>query len=145
MGNCERPLNSSAHRFHSMRSVLLAVTPQDEYSCLRGSQDTGWRAVLANARRSWLYAPAATAAEAAPVSALSIRRKKMGYTVKRCATCANFREGYVYLTTDSQTRRAKPLCKAGEFTISPHGVCNEWRCAGPNPCDTSNNPRGVAP
>jgi hypothetical protein len=65
------------------------------------------------------------------MSKLSNRRKAMGYTVKRCATCEHFRDGYVYLTTDSQTRRSKPLCKVGEFTIAPHGLCDEWEQAVP--------------
>jgi hypothetical protein len=76
------------------------------------------------------------------MSKLSNRRKKMGYTVKRCATCKHFRAGYVYLTTDSQTRQSKPLCKVGEFTIAPHGVCDEWVQAVPVRLYPATSPTG---
>lgn len=65
------------------------------------------------------------------MSALSQRRRQMGYTVKRCATCEYFRPGAVFLTTNSQPKRSKPLCKVGEFTVAPHGVCREWEQAFP--------------
>lgn len=67
------------------------------------------------------------------MSKLSRRRKAMGYTVKRCATCEHFRAGYIYLTTDSQSKRSRPICKVGEFTVSPHGLCDQWEQAAPAP------------
>jgi hypothetical protein len=63
------------------------------------------------------------------MSKLANRRKKMGYTVKRCATCKHFKPPYVYLTTNSESKMSKPLCLLGEFTIAPHGLCKEWEPA----------------
>lgn len=59
---------------------------------------------------------------------LKQRRKRMGYEtdVPRCENCVSFQKPYIYLTTHSQTKRSQPLCKVGEFTVSPQACCDQW-------------------
>lgn len=46
--------------------------------------------------------------------------------VPRCCDCVSFRQSYIRLTQNSQTKRVNQHCDKGGFTISQNGVCKYW-------------------
>ncbi len=46
--------------------------------------------------------------------------------VARCINCTNYRESWIRLTENSQTKRVNRHCANGDFTISKNGVCIHW-------------------
>jgi hypothetical protein len=46
--------------------------------------------------------------------------------VARCIDCTHYRESYVRLTENSQTKRTNRHCAKGGFTISQNGACIHW-------------------
>lgn len=62
------------------------------------------------------------------MSKLGQLKKKWEYepSVPRCGECISFRETFVRLTTNSQTKRINQHCSRGGFTVSRNGICNFW-------------------
>lgn len=46
--------------------------------------------------------------------------------VARCIDCISYRETYIRLTENSQTKRVNRHCAKGGFTISQNGICKHW-------------------
>lgn len=63
------------------------------------------------------------------MSKLGQLKRKVNYetSVPRCATCIKFKEASIRLSTNSQTYRKHAHCKEHYFTISPNGVCDDWK------------------
>lgn len=62
------------------------------------------------------------------MSKLGKLKKKWDYdpSTPRCSECINFRETYIRLTTNSQTKRVNHHCDLGGFTVGRNGLCNNW-------------------
>lgn len=62
------------------------------------------------------------------MSKLAKLRKAWNYetNVPRCENCASFQKPYVYVTTDSNTKRSHAVCKLGWFTVQPNAICDRW-------------------
>ena len=65
------------------------------------------------------------------MSKLGALRKRVGYETNtpKCETCKAFRKPYIYLTTDSHTKRSQPLCSRHHFTVAPNACCDDWEDA----------------
>jgi hypothetical protein len=63
------------------------------------------------------------------MSKLGILKKACGYrgNVNRCGTCEYFREQSIRLSTDSQTYRKNHHCSIAGFTVTPNGICQNWK------------------
>lgn len=51
--------------------------------------------------------------------------------VNRCANCTHFKQQSIRLSTNSETYRKNHHCGLGWFTITPNGVCKNWKGATP--------------
>lgn len=62
------------------------------------------------------------------MSKLSSLRKKVHYetNIPRCESCASFKKPYIFLKTNSETGRSKPLCNKHSFTVAPNACCDNW-------------------
>jgi len=62
------------------------------------------------------------------MSKMSNLKQKWEYDrdTPRCDSCKHFRETYIKLTTDSNTRRVHQHCDLGGFNVRRVGLCNKW-------------------
>jgi hypothetical protein len=62
------------------------------------------------------------------MSKLGILKKQWDYepNVPCCSECVHFRQAFIKLTTNSNTKRINQHCHLGGFTVSRNGVCKNW-------------------
>ncbi|MDP3228361.1 MAG: hypothetical protein Q8N13_10355 [Acidovorax sp.] len=62
------------------------------------------------------------------MSKLGQLKKKVRYegNVPRCATCRNYRQASIRLSTDSNTFRKNQHCALHHFTVTPNAICQDW-------------------
>ena len=55
------------------------------------------------------------------------RRVNYETDVPRCETCIHWQPARIVMTTNSNTRRANPMCKLHHFTNAANSVCDTWK------------------